>query len=63
MTRPDCEQLALEEYWSPSGKPTNFFHLSFSGKDLKKLNPTAKKTAIFQCESNRQMVFFVDSDV
>ena len=32
---------------SPSGKPTNFF--SF-GKNLEKLNPTGKKTAIFQCE-------------
>ena len=35
---------------SPSGKPTNFFSFELSGKDLEKLNPTAKKTAIFQCE-------------
>ena len=78
MTRPDCQQLALEEYWSPSGKPANFFWFELSGKDLEKLNPTAKKTAIFQCEffavlvalnlwqkqlTNRQVVFYVDNDV
>ena len=62
---------------SPSGKPTNFFSFELSGKDLEKLNPTAKKTAIFQCEffavlvalnlwqqqlTNRQAVFYVDND-
>ena len=62
---------------SPSGKPTNFFSIELPGKDLEKLNPTAKKTAIFQCEffavlvalnlwqqqlTNRQVVFYVDND-
>ena len=62
---------------SPSGKPTNFFSFELPGKDLEKLNPTAKKTAIFQCEffavlvalnlwqqqlTNRQVVFYVDND-
>ena len=62
---------------SPSGKPTSFFSFELSGKDLEKLNPTAKKTAIFQCEffavlvalnlwqqqlTNRQVVFYVDND-
>lgn len=77
MTRPDCK-LTLEEYWSPSGKPTNFFSFELSGKDLEKWNPTAKKTAFFRCEffavlvalnlwqkqlTNRQVVFYVDNDV
>lgn len=62
---------------SPSGKPTNFFSFELSGNDLEKLNPTAKKTAIFQCEffavlvafslwqkqlTSRQVVFYVDND-
>lgn len=62
---------------SPSGNPTNFFSFQLSGKDLEKLNPTGKKTTIFQCEffavlvalslwqkqlTSRQVVFYVDND-
>jgi len=62
---------------SPSGRPNNFFSLELLGKDLEKLNPTGKKTAIFQCEffavlvalslwqkqlTNSQVVFYVNND-
>ena len=62
---------------SPHGRPVSFFSFELKGDTLKHLNPTGKKTAIFQCEffavlvalkawgeklSSRQVVFYVDSD-
>lgn len=54
-----------------------FFSFELSGKDVDKLNPSGKKTVIFQCElfavlvalsvwrdqlSSRQVVFYIDND-
>ncbi len=62
---------------SPHGRPVSFFSFELSGDNFKYLNPTGKKTAIFQCEffvvlvalkawgerlSSRQVVFYVDND-
>ena len=62
---------------SPQGKYVSFFSFELRGEDLKHLNPSGKKTAIFQCEffavfvalelwgdvlSSRQVVFYVDND-
>ena len=61
---------------APVGRPINFF-FEMSGKDLDKLNPFGKKTAVFPCEFfavlvaqsvwrdqlvNRQVVFYIDND-
>ena len=62
---------------SPQGKYVKFFSFELRGEDLAHLNPSGKKTAIFQCEffavlvalelwgellSSRQVVFYVDND-
>ena len=62
---------------SPQGKYVKFFSFELRGEDLAYLNPSGKKTAIFQCEffavlvalelwgellSSRQVVFYVDND-
>ena len=62
---------------SPQGKSVSFFSYELKGNDLGRLNPSGKKTAIFQCEffavlvalelwgellSSRQVVFYVDND-
>ena len=61
----------------PGGKTHQFFSFEMSGKDLDKLNPFGKKTAVFPCEFfavlvaqsvwrdqlvNRQVVFYIDND-
>ena len=62
---------------SPQGKYSRFFSFELKGEDLELLNPSGKKTEIFQCEffavlvalelwgellSSRQVVFYVDND-
>ena len=62
---------------SPHGRPLSFFSFELNGDNLKYLNPSGKKTAIFQSEffavlvalkawgeqlSSRQVVFYVDND-
>ena len=62
---------------SPHGRPVSLFSFELNGDSLKYLNPSGKKTAIFQSEyfavlvalkawgeqlSSRQVVFYVDND-
>ena len=62
---------------SPQGRPVSFFSCELQGDTFLHLNPSKKKTAIFQCEffavlvalntwsdrlSSRQVVFYVDND-
>ena len=59
---------------SPHGRPVSFFSFELNGDSLKYLNPSGKKTAIFQSEffavlvalkawgeqlSSRQVVFYI----
>ena len=78
----DCDARAESEkapagFAGPSGKTHQLFSFEVPGKDLDKLNPFGKKTAVFPCEFfavlvaqsvwrdqlvNRQVVFYIDND-